>query len=83
MLRCTKRLGRVRELTTEGTSAHLQLAIYRSRRARGDAPLEALRFVVDWLVAATITEPEARRDAKPEADAAGSARSAPALAPGV
>lgn len=83
VLRCTKRLGRVRELMAEGTSAHLQLAIYRGRRARGDAPLEALRYVVDWLVAATITEPDARRDAKPEADAAGSARSAPALAPGV
>ena len=70
-LRCTKRLGRVRALMAEGTSAHLQLAIYRGRRARGDAPLEALRYVVDWLVAATITEPEARLDAKPEAAKAG------------
>ena len=75
-LQCTKRLGHVRALMAEGTSAHLQLAIYRSRRARGDAPLEALRFVVDWLVAATVTEPEA----KPAAGVALNASPAPALA---
>jgi len=74
-LHCTKRLGRVRALMAEGTSAHLQLAIYRGRRARGDAPLEALRFVVDWLVAATVTEPEATR----KVEAARRASPAPAL----
>ena len=47
-----------------------------TRTPRGDTPLEALRFVVDWLVAATVTEPEA----KPEAGVALSANLAPALA---
>ncbi|CAG0962378.1 glutamate---cysteine ligase / carboxylate-amine ligase [Burkholderiales bacterium] len=56
-LDCTRRLDRVRALMAEGTSAHMQLAIYRGRRSRGDTPYEALRFVVDWLVAATVTEP--------------------------
>ncbi|MEO8485069.1 MAG: carboxylate-amine ligase [Betaproteobacteria bacterium] len=49
-------LARIRALMAEGTSAHAQLAIYRGRRAKGDTPFEALQFVVDWLVATTVTE---------------------------
>jgi len=55
-LGCEKPLERVRAILDEGTSAHAQLALYRGRRAKGDTPVEALRFVVDWLVAATVSE---------------------------
>jgi len=53
---CEKPVERVRAILAEGTSAHAQLTIYRGRRAKGDTPYEALRFVVDWLVAATVSE---------------------------
>jgi carboxylate-amine ligase len=55
-LDCEKPLERVRAILDDGTSAHAQLALYRGRRAKGDTPVEALRFVVDWLVAATVSE---------------------------
>jgi carboxylate-amine ligase len=55
-LGCEKPLERVRAILDEGTSAHAQLALYRGRRAKGDTPVEALRFVVDWLIAATVSE---------------------------
>lgn len=56
-LGCEAPIARIRTLLVEGTSAHAQLAIFRGRRAKGDTPLQALQFVVDWLVAATVTEP--------------------------
>ena len=46
----------MREILAEGTSAHVQLALYRGRRAKGDTPFAALQFVVDWLAAATVTD---------------------------
>ena len=55
-LGCEKPLERVRALMREGTSAHLQLALFRARREKGDTPYEALQFVVDWLVATTVAE---------------------------
>jgi len=55
-LGCEKPLERVRALMREGTSAHMQLALFRARRAKGDTPYEALQFVVDWLVATTVAE---------------------------
>ena len=57
---CEKPIERVRAILGEGTSAHAQLTIYRGRRAKGDTPYEALRFVVDWLVATTVSELPAR-----------------------
>ena len=55
-LGCEAPLARIRALMAEGSSAHVQLALFRGRRARGDTPLQALQFVVDWLVAATVTD---------------------------
>lgn len=55
-LGCDKPIERVRAILDDGTGAHSQLAIYRGRRAKGDTQHEALRFVVDWLVAATVSE---------------------------
>ena len=59
-LGCEAPIARARAILDEGTSAHAQLAIFRGRRAKGDTPIEALRFVVDWLVAATVSELPAR-----------------------
>ena len=55
-LGCEKPLARIRALMSEGTSAHVQLALFRARREKGDTPFEALQFVVDWLVATTVAE---------------------------
>jgi carboxylate-amine ligase len=44
-------LARVRRILVEGTSAHVQLALYEAKRRRGESGAEALRFVVDWLAA--------------------------------
>jgi carboxylate-amine ligase len=57
-LACEPALERVRTLLDEGTSAHAQLAVYDARLAQGDTPAAALRYVVDWLVAATYPEAE-------------------------
>ena len=55
-LGCEGPLMRIRALMAEGTSAHLQLALFRARRAKGDTAFEALQFVVDWLVATTVAD---------------------------
>ena len=55
-LGCEKPLERIRALMGEGSSAHMQLALYRARRAKGDTPLHALQFAVDWLIATTVAE---------------------------
>jgi carboxylate-amine ligase len=55
-LGCEQPLERVRALMREGTSAHMQLALFRAHRAKGDTPYEALQVVVDWLVATTVAE---------------------------
>ena len=43
----------VRAILERGTSAECQLAVYRARREAGAARVDALRAVVDWLVATT------------------------------
>ena len=80
-LRAEPALARVRAILAEGTSAHAQLALYQARCARGDAPIAALRFVVDWLAAATYGS--SARDA--EAPDAGfpTARPASSRYPGI
>jgi carboxylate-amine ligase len=69
-LGCEKPIERVRGILDEGTSAHLQLALFHGRRAKGDTPYEALKFVVDWLAAATITELPSREAPAPAPAAA-------------
>jgi carboxylate-amine ligase len=70
-LGCEGPIARVRTILEEGTSAHMQLALFHGRRAKGDTPYEALKFVVDWLAAATITElPPRDAPAAPEPAAA-------------
>jgi carboxylate-amine ligase len=53
-LGCEAELARVRVLLDEGTSAHMQVKLYRAYRARGDTAARAMHSVVDWLIAATM-----------------------------
>lgn len=41
-----------------GTSAHAQLAVHDAQLAAGASPREALRAVVDWLIAETLVDPD-------------------------
>lgn len=52
-LGCEAEVRRARDIAARGTSAHRQRRIYAEATARGAAPHEALREVVDWLVAET------------------------------
>lgn len=52
---CTATIEKVRRILSRGTSAHRQLAIYQEARQLGATRLEALREVVDWLIATTQT----------------------------
>jgi carboxylate-amine ligase len=54
-LRCERTLQRLDIIITQGTSAHRQLEIYRERRNARLTRRTALRHVVDWLVASTIS----------------------------
>jgi carboxylate-amine ligase len=47
-------MARLTTIMARGTSAHEQLAVYRAARDDGATRVEALRRVVDWLVAATV-----------------------------
>jgi carboxylate-amine ligase len=47
-------LAHVRTLLEGGTSAHLQLAVYRQARGQGSTRIQALHAVVDWLMDATV-----------------------------
>lgn len=53
-LHCERELSRIRALFDEGTSAHLQMRLYRAFLDRGDTPNKAMQSVVDWLVATTM-----------------------------
>ena len=53
-LGCTSALRQFDVILRQGTSAQRQLAVYRARRDAGAGQVEALRGVVDWLLAATI-----------------------------
>ena len=54
ILGCEAEMLRVRALLDEGTSAHAQVKLYATFRARGDTPAKAMQSVVDWLIAATM-----------------------------
>lgn len=53
---CAAEIGALSRILAHGTSAHEQLAIYARERAAGGGRVEALRAVVDWLIAATAPE---------------------------
>jgi len=52
-LNCVSEVEHLREILTRGTSAHRQRQVYERAKADGAADEEALRAVVDWLVAET------------------------------
>jgi len=53
VLGCSAEIERLPDILARGTSAHRQLQVYEQALAGGAAPEEALRQVVDWLVAET------------------------------
>lgn len=53
-LNCTAELAHVRTIIDTGTSAHAQCAAYDAAKGAGADDAEALRAVVDWLIAATV-----------------------------
>jgi carboxylate-amine ligase len=52
-LGCVAEVERLREILLRGTSAHRQRQVHERARAEGATDDEALRAVVDWLVAET------------------------------
>ncbi|HVF35585.1 MAG TPA: carboxylate-amine ligase [Candidatus Saccharimonadia bacterium] len=52
-LGCAQYLDDARAIVARGSSAEVQLSIYRDRRDSGGLRVTALRAVVDWLIAAT------------------------------
>jgi len=52
-LGCSAEVARIPEILARGTSAHRQLQVHEQALAAGATPEEALRAVVDWLVAET------------------------------
>ena len=50
---CTAEVAHARTILTRGTSADRQTAVYRQAIASGATPTEALKRVVDWLIAET------------------------------
>lgn len=53
-LNCTAEIIRLREIITNGTSAHRQLATYHKSVAAGKTQREALNDVVDMLIEGTV-----------------------------
>lgn len=53
---CVAELEHGRTVLDRGTSADQQVAIYRDAIAEGTSPEEALRMVVDFLVAETVRD---------------------------
>jgi len=51
---CQKEVASARNILTRGTSAHRQLAAYRTALAQGASPKEALQVVVDMLIEDTV-----------------------------
>jgi glutamate---cysteine ligase / carboxylate-amine ligase len=51
---CEIEISRIRALLEEGTSAHVQVKLFKEARARGNSPAQAILAVVDWLVANSI-----------------------------
>lgn len=54
-LECEAALRHLGTIFARGTSAHEQLAVYRTRREAGASSVEALREVVDWLIEASVS----------------------------
>jgi carboxylate-amine ligase len=52
-LGCLAEVERLRDILTRGTSAHRQRQVYERAKLEGAGDEEALRAVVDWLVAET------------------------------
>jgi len=50
---CEREVAHTREILKRGTSAHRQVSVYEAARARGASEREAMKAVVDWLVAET------------------------------
>ncbi len=53
-LDCMDEINNARDILKRGTSAHRQIDIYNEARANGAEEIEALRAVVDFLVAETM-----------------------------
>ena len=53
-LGCVKEVQAARDIVHRGTSAHRQVAIYEEALAAGATEDEALKAVVDWLIAETL-----------------------------
>ncbi len=51
---CTQEIAGARDILERGTSAHRQLAVFADARGAGASKDEALRLVVDWLIAETV-----------------------------
>lgn len=56
VLGCADEVEDARAILKRGTSAHRQLAIFREAREAGAEPPEALRRVVDFLIAETVRD---------------------------
>jgi carboxylate-amine ligase len=52
-LRCIPEVTHAKTILERGTSAHRQIGVYNGARARGASDREALRAVVDFLIAET------------------------------
>ncbi len=52
-LGCRTEIEAARRIVSRGTSAHRQIAVYQEALARGATPADALRTVVDELIAET------------------------------
>jgi carboxylate-amine ligase len=53
VLGCRAEVERARDIVSRGTSAHRQRAVYEEARLGGADSTEAMRAVVDWLIAET------------------------------
>jgi carboxylate-amine ligase len=53
-LGCVKEVRAARDIVKRGTSAHRQVAVYEKALTDGAGEDEALRAVVDWLIAETL-----------------------------
>ena len=55
-LNCVTELNHVRTILTQGTSAHHQCRVFQERLNAGDSREDALKAVVDWLIATTVAD---------------------------
>ena len=55
-LGCTKEIENLLNILKDGTSAHSQLTVYQQALASGESETDALKSVVDWLMAETTRD---------------------------